>query len=583
METAIELARTHLAEARRSVGALRPTRRIGRGRRDRDQAARRSRAAHERRADRRRSSRNCRRAGDGVEREIVSIAQEALTNALRHADARRITIRASTVRSIGLRVSVADDGRGIARDRSGSGFGMTSMQERADKIGASLTIVTAPRSGTEVVLAWEPSVAADAGAHRCLRRPSRRARAAVLLVDDHALLRTGVANIINQEPDLHVVAEAGNGVEAIDAFERHQPDVTLLDLRMPVMEGVEAIRRIRDRDPRARVIVLTTYDTDEEISRALKAGAKAYVLKDISADELVKLHPRRPRREDLPGARGRSETGGRGDARATHAARTGQPAPDGRRQVQQGNRQRAGHQRADGEDPPRTSVRETRRHQPDRGDQDRDAARARPARLGTRGSASGSEPRERLARGASARPAGALAEAGTRGAKLRIRVARSLRSRDEHDRAVYFDRMIPISDVIPSRTVPVVTVGLIVVNVLVFLYELTLSEPLLQQFVGTYALIPAWFSIPALFTSQFLHGGWLHIISNMLYLWIFGDNVEDRLGHGWFIVFYLGAGAVAAILQLLFDPFSSIPIVGASGAIAGVMGAYFVLYPYRAC
>jgi two-component system NarL family response regulator len=114
------------------------------------------------------------------------------------------------------------------------------------------------------------------------------AAARVLLVDDHALLRMGVANIINQEPDLHVVAEAGNGVEALAAFERHQPDVTLLDLRMPVMEGVEAIRRIRDRDPRALLIVLTTYDTDEEISRALKAGAKAYVLKDISADELVK-------------------------------------------------------------------------------------------------------------------------------------------------------------------------------------------------------------------------------------------------------------------------------------------------------
>jgi DNA-binding NarL/FixJ family response regulator len=115
--------------------------------------------------------------------------------------------------------------------------------------------------------------------------PARRA--AVLLVDDHALLRTGVANIINQEPDLHVVGEAGNGVEALDAFDRHRPDVTLIDLRMPVMEGVEAIRRIRDRDPLARVVVLTTYDTDEEISRALKAGAKAYVLKDIAADDLV--------------------------------------------------------------------------------------------------------------------------------------------------------------------------------------------------------------------------------------------------------------------------------------------------------
>ena len=111
--------------------------------------------------------------------------------------------------------------------------------------------------------------------------------AKVLLVDDHSLLRTGVANIINQEPDLRVVAEAGDGLEAIKAYERHQPDVTLLDLRMPVMEGVEVVRQIRERDPKARVIILTTYDTDDEISRALKAGAQAYVLKDISADALI--------------------------------------------------------------------------------------------------------------------------------------------------------------------------------------------------------------------------------------------------------------------------------------------------------
>jgi two-component system NarL family response regulator len=112
-------------------------------------------------------------------------------------------------------------------------------------------------------------------------------KATVLLVDDHALMRTGVANIINHELDLQVVAEASNGVEAIAAFERFHPDVTLLDLRMPIMEGVEAVRQIRARDPHARVIVLTTYDTDDEISRALKAGAKAYVLKDISADQLI--------------------------------------------------------------------------------------------------------------------------------------------------------------------------------------------------------------------------------------------------------------------------------------------------------
>jgi two-component system NarL family response regulator len=113
------------------------------------------------------------------------------------------------------------------------------------------------------------------------------AAATVLLVDDHALLRTGVANIINQEPDLHVVAEATNGVEGVQAFRTHRPDITLLDLRMPVMEGVEAIRHIREIDLQAKVIVLTTYDADEDIARALQAGAKAYVLKDISADALI--------------------------------------------------------------------------------------------------------------------------------------------------------------------------------------------------------------------------------------------------------------------------------------------------------
>jgi two-component system NarL family response regulator len=113
------------------------------------------------------------------------------------------------------------------------------------------------------------------------------ARARVLVVDDHALLRTGVANIINLEPELEVVAEAANGADAIEAFRLHRPDVVLMDLRMPGMEGVEAVTRIREIDPQARVVVLTTYDADEDIARALQAGAKAYILKDIAADALV--------------------------------------------------------------------------------------------------------------------------------------------------------------------------------------------------------------------------------------------------------------------------------------------------------
>jgi two-component system, NarL family, response regulator len=111
--------------------------------------------------------------------------------------------------------------------------------------------------------------------------------ATVLVVDDHALVRTGVAKIINHEPDLNVIAEAANGVEAVAAYEKYSPDVTLLDLRMPLMEGAEVVRQIRERNPNAKVIILTTYDTDDDISRALKAGAKAYVLKDITADDLI--------------------------------------------------------------------------------------------------------------------------------------------------------------------------------------------------------------------------------------------------------------------------------------------------------
>jgi membrane associated rhomboid family serine protease len=140
--------------------------------------------------------------------------------------------------------------------------------------------------------------------------------------------------------------------------------------------------------------------------------------------------------------------------------------------------------------------------------------------------------------------------------------------------------VFPISDVIPSRTRPVVTVAIIIVNALIFLYQLTLPEPALQLFVGAYAVVPSHFHPATLITSQFLHGGVLHVGGNMLYLWIVGDNVEDRLGHVRFLVFYLFAGIAAAMLQILFNPFSTVPMIGASGAIAGVMGAYFVLYPH---
>jgi len=138
--------------------------------------------------------------------------------------------------------------------------------------------------------------------------------------------------------------------------------------------------------------------------------------------------------------------------------------------------------------------------------------------------------------------------------------------------------LIPLRDIIPSRTTPVVTISLIAVNVLVFLFELSLGRNV-DAFTLYYGLVPAAFSWVAVFTSMFLHGGFLHVAGNMLYLWIFGDNVEDRMGHGRFLVFYLLCGVAAALAQTITVPDSVVPMVGASGAIAGVMGAYFVLYP----
>ncbi len=140
--------------------------------------------------------------------------------------------------------------------------------------------------------------------------------------------------------------------------------------------------------------------------------------------------------------------------------------------------------------------------------------------------------------------------------------------------------MIPLRDVIPSRTKPGVTITLIVTNVLVFLFQASLSERAQEAFIYAVGLVPAYFTFATMFTSMFVHAGLAHLIGNLLFLWIFGDNVEDRLGHGRFLTFYFMCGIVAAMAQLALDPDSTVPMVGASGAIAGVMGAYLVLYPH---
>ncbi|MGJ8623980.1 MAG: rhomboid family intramembrane serine protease [Yoonia sp.] len=145
--------------------------------------------------------------------------------------------------------------------------------------------------------------------------------------------------------------------------------------------------------------------------------------------------------------------------------------------------------------------------------------------------------------------------------------------------------MFPIRDHNPSQRIPYVTFALIAANVLVFLagFALIQTDRQLAMFYFDYALVPVRFSngenYPALITSIFLHGGWMHLAGNMLFLWIFGDNLEDEMGHIPFLIFYLACGIGASLAQVVTDPLSQIPTVGASGAIAGVMGGYLLLFP----
>jgi membrane associated rhomboid family serine protease len=155
--------------------------------------------------------------------------------------------------------------------------------------------------------------------------------------------------------------------------------------------------------------------------------------------------------------------------------------------------------------------------------------------------------------------------------------------------------VIPLRDSNPTHRTPIVTIALIVACFVAFAYELGLQADgglaALEAFIGRWGVVPsalvdAWDRgdvasqpVVGLVTSQFLHGGWLHILGNMLYLWIFGNNIEDRLGRVWFLLFYLAGGVAAALAQVAIDPTSDVPMIGASGAIAATLGAYLVLYP----
>lgn len=157
---------------------------------------------------------------------------------------------------------------------------------------------------------------------------------------------------------------------------------------------------------------------------------------------------------------------------------------------------------------------------------------------------------------------------------------------------------LPLRDTIPSRSFPIINIALIGINISVFIYELTLTKRSLLELVQAFGVVPQhYFSalrgvsadflldvdsihlLLPLVSSMFLHGGWLHILGNMLYLWIFGDNVEDSMGHFRYLLFYLLSGTIAGLAHILINPSSTVPTIGASGAIAGVLGAYFILFP----
>ena len=140
--------------------------------------------------------------------------------------------------------------------------------------------------------------------------------------------------------------------------------------------------------------------------------------------------------------------------------------------------------------------------------------------------------------------------------------------------------MFPLRDTQPSYSKPIVTVVLIVINILVFLYEFSLDPFAQNAFITSFGLVPDRFHFANVLTSMFLHGGWMHVLGNMWFLWIFGDNIEDILGHGKYLLFYLLCGIGAAMTQVYFSPDSRVPMVGASGAIAGVMGAYMMKFPH---
>ncbi len=244
--------------------------------------------------------------------EVYLIAREAVLNAFRHSHAKSILVEIDYL-SRNLRVLVRDNGCGIDAHVLKTGreghWGLAGMRERAERIGAKFQVLSRINAGTEIQLGipgklgfegvspgWFASLSSrffsrggGAGPSRGITEVSETERIRVLSVDDHALVREGIAAMINDQPDMRLVAQAASGKEAIQSFRDHRPDIALMDVRLPDMSGIDAMLTIRSEFPDARVIIVTSSEGVAEMQRALEGGAKGYMLKSMPPKELLEL------------------------------------------------------------------------------------------------------------------------------------------------------------------------------------------------------------------------------------------------------------------------------------------------------
>ena len=222
--------------------------------------------------------------------EVYRIGREALVNAFRHARATRIEVELE-YGPRHLRMLIRDDGCGIDPNILHAGrdghWGLPGMRERARRIGGQLTLSSRAASGTEVELLLPASVAFTPPREHEAMTDGRAIR--ILTIDDHPLVREGLVTVIGKQPDMAVIAQAATGHEGIEQFRTHRPDVTLMDLRLPDMSGVDTTIAIRSEFPDARIVALTTFEGDVDIQRAFAAGAKAYVLKSMPPKDLIEI------------------------------------------------------------------------------------------------------------------------------------------------------------------------------------------------------------------------------------------------------------------------------------------------------